>query len=109
MISIKSNNLSQVQESVNMLPAPSRFFSMWQVSAVSDDPGFQCKLSKHAQGFLDKLFLAKPGDGREPEITLCQSDLQSALLDSFHEKNTAADLTNTAQSGLYLRCYVLEP
>jgi hypothetical protein len=106
----KERQFSQGQEFANMILAPFRFFCMWQMIAAIDEQGFQSKLSKQAQDFLYNLCLAKLGNGREPEITLSQLEaLSSALLDFFYEKNPAADLTNTAQAGLCLRCYVLEP
>jgi hypothetical protein len=106
----KERQFSQGQEFANMILAPSRFFCMWQMIAAIDEQGFQSKLSKQAQDFLYNLCFAKLGNGREPESTLSQPEaLSSALLDFFHEKNPAVDLTNAALASLFLRCYVLEP
>ncbi len=93
-----------------MTSASSRFFHMWQIRAASDDQGFQSRLLIPAQEYLDKTSLDNVAYGKNPNGSLSQPQtLESTLLSSFYRKDISVDLTNAAQAGLCLRCYISEP
>jgi hypothetical protein len=93
-----------------MIPASSRFFHMWQVCAASDDQGFQSRLLKSAQEFIEKAPLTDINSSKDLHSSTSPSQtLQSDLLSAFYRKDAAVDFTRAAQAGLCLRCYVSEP
>jgi hypothetical protein len=106
----KDRRFFEVQESTNMIPASSRFFHMWQICAASDDRGFQSRLLRPAQEFIEKAPLTDIASGEDLDNSISQPQiLQSALLSAFYRKDVDVDFTRAAQAGLCLRCYVSEP
>jgi hypothetical protein len=110
MTSKKIDDFFEVQEPTNMIPASSRFFHMWQICAASDDQGFQSRLLRSAQEFIQKAPLTDIAYSKDLNSSILSSQpLQSALLRVFYRKDADVDIIRAAQAGLCLRCYVSEP
>jgi hypothetical protein len=93
-----------------MISAPSRFFYLWQVYAGSDKQGFQSRLLKQAQAFLEETLLADlPSRGDLDRSSSQAQNLQGRLLQVFYERKPTVDSIGAAQAGLCLRCYISEP